>query len=163
MASNDSDHSPLLLGLKDNYSGTRRFHFEAFWSKMQGFQEAVALGWNSVPVGTSPFVVIDAKIKATTRGLQSWSDKSVGHVNTQLALVREVLHQLEIANDRRVLSSEEVWLKSSLKKHSLALDSLKQMIARLRSRISWLREGDANSKLFHLHSRHRKQKISLLS
>jgi hypothetical protein len=97
------------------------------------------------------------------RGLQSWSDKSVGHVNTQLALVREVLHQLEIANDRRVLSSEEVWLKSSLKKHSLALDSLKQMIARLRSRISWLREGDANSKLFHLHSRHRKQKISLLS
>jgi hypothetical protein len=29
MASNDSDHCPLLLGLKDNYSGTHRFHFNS--------------------------------------------------------------------------------------------------------------------------------------
>jgi hypothetical protein len=69
MASNDSDHCPLLLGLKDNYSGTCRFHFEAFWSKMQGFEEAVALGWNSIPAGPCHFAVIDAKIKATMRGL----------------------------------------------------------------------------------------------
>jgi exonuclease III len=30
MASNDSDHCPLLLGLKDNFSGVHQFHFEAF-------------------------------------------------------------------------------------------------------------------------------------
>jgi hypothetical protein len=131
MVSNDFDHCPLLLGLNDNYSGTRRFHFEAFWPKMQGFQEAVALGWNLVPAGPCPFAVIDAKIKATTRGLQSWNDKSVDHVNTQLALAWEVLHQLEIANDGHVLSSEEVWLKNGLKKHSLAPTSVNWMIARL--------------------------------
>jgi hypothetical protein len=32
------------------------------------------------------------------------------------------------------------------------------MIARLCSRIGWLQDGDANAKLFHLHSRHRKRK-----
>jgi hypothetical protein len=34
MASNDSDHCPLLLSIKDNYSGTKHFHFEAFWPKL---------------------------------------------------------------------------------------------------------------------------------
>jgi hypothetical protein len=82
----------------------------------------------------------------------------VGNVNFQLALAREILHQLENANDSRVLTVGERWLKNILKKHSLALGSLKRIIARSRSRISWLQEGDANTKLFHLHARHRKRK-----
>jgi hypothetical protein len=98
------------------------------------------------------------KIKATSRGLQSWSDQVVGRVNFQLALSREILHQFEIAQDSRQLSSGELWLKNNLKKHSLALASLQRTIARLRSRIGWLRDGDANTKLFHLHACHRKRK-----
>jgi hypothetical protein len=35
-ATSDSDHCPLLLGLKDNKVGKRRFHFEAFWPKLEG-------------------------------------------------------------------------------------------------------------------------------
>jgi hypothetical protein len=90
--------------------------------------------------------------------LQSWIDKKVGHVNSQLALACEVLHQLKIVNGRRILSSREIWLKNNLKKHSLALASFQRTIARSRSCIGWLQEGDANTKLFHLHSCHQKRK-----
>lgn len=76
----------------------------------------------------------------------------------QLALAREILHQFEIAQDSLQLSKEELWFKNKLKKHSLALAYLKRTMARLRSRINWLKEGDANTHLFHIHARHRKRK-----
>ena len=158
MASDDSDHCPLLLGLQDNKPGQPRFHFESFWTKLDGFQEAVASAWTSVPAGPCPFLTLNKKFKAVTKGLQSWSDKAVGQVSFQLALAREILHQFEIAQDNRQLSPGEVWLKNNLKKHSLALASLKRTMARLRSRISWLKDGDANTRIFHMHARHRKRK-----
>jgi hypothetical protein len=38
-----------------------------------------------------------AKLKVTTRGLQGWSEKKVGHAVSQLELAKELLHQLEMA------------------------------------------------------------------
>jgi hypothetical protein len=116
LATNDSDHCPLYLGLKDNPSGVRRFHFEAFWPQLQGYQEVVALAWNSVPPSSCPFFTLDAKIKSITKGLQSWSAKNVGNISSQLALAREILLQLEIATNDRALSPSEVWLRNNLKK-----------------------------------------------
>jgi hypothetical protein len=49
-------------------------------------------------------------------------------------------------------------LRNNPKKHSLALASLLHMVARLRSRIDWLKEEDANTWLFHFHARHYKRK-----
>ena len=104
------------------------------------------------------FVTLSNKFKATVKGLQSWSHKKFGHVNSQLGLAREVLHQLKIAQNARILSSKEKWLRDQLKKHSLALSSIQRTIARSRSCINWLSEGDANTTLFHFHARHHKRK-----
>jgi hypothetical protein len=148
----------MILGLHDIKKGKKRFHFESFWPKLDGFQEAVSSAWASVPFGSCPLLSLSVKLKATSRGLQRWSDKRVGHVASQLELARELLHQLKIAQDGRGLSSEESWLRNNLKKHCLALSSLSCTIARLRSRIGWIKEGDANTALFHAHARYRKNK-----
>ena len=100
----------------------------------------------------------ECQFKEVSKGLQSWSDKKIRHINSQLVLAREILHQLEIAQDARVLAAGEIWLKNNLKKHCLALASLKRTIAWLHSRINWLKDGDANTKLFQQHARHRKRK-----
>jgi hypothetical protein len=109
-------------------------------------------------IGSLPLLSLSTKLKATTRGLQSWSDKKVGLVASQLELAKELLHQLQIAQDSRVLAPDEVWLRNNLKKHCLALTSLSRTIARLRSMIGWIKEGDANTALFHAHARYRKSK-----
>jgi hypothetical protein len=158
VATDGSDHCPLLFSLSAIRPGKARFHFEAFWTKLDGFQETIQDAWASVPVSVCPFDTLARKFRSTVRALQSWSHKKVGHVNSQLGLAREVLHQLEIAEHNRQLSNQERWLLNQLKKHSPALLSLQRTIARSRSRICWLDEGDANTALFHSYARHRKRK-----
>lgn len=119
-ASLDSDHCPLILGLRDNMFGKRRFHFESFWTKIEGFHETVEAAWDSVETDNSPFLTLDKKLKVTAKRLQGWSEKRVGHVRSQLALAKELLHRLKMAQDIRTLASAEVWLKNKLKKDHVA-------------------------------------------
>lgn len=120
-ASHDSDHCPLILGLRNNNSGRHRFHFEAFLPKLEGFQDTVHAVWESVGIVNCPYQTLYLKLRKTARSLRAWNDKHVGHIRSQLALAKEVLHKMEIAHDERVLTPAEFWLKNKLKKHSLLL------------------------------------------
>jgi hypothetical protein len=113
----DSDHCPLILGLRYNILGKQRFHFKSFWTKIEGFHETVQAAWDSVETDNSPFLALDKKLKVTAKRLQGWSEKRVGHVRSQLALAKELLHRLEMAQDIRTLTLAEVWLKNKLKKN----------------------------------------------
>lgn len=63
-----------------------------------------------------------------------------------------------MAQDCRQLSPEEQDLWNELKCKSLGLASLARTIARQRSRITFLSEGDANTRFFHLQACHRSRK-----
>lgn len=123
------DHRPLVLGLQDIVAGKRRFHFESFWPCQDGFQETVQAASQSVQHGPCPFVSSANINFVLPVEACSGAKKIVGHINSQLALAREVLHQLEIAQDSRVLLAPEVWLRNKLNKHT--------------------------TELFHIHARHR--------
>ena len=74
-------------------------------------------------------------------------------------MAKEILHRLEIERDSRSLFPAEEWLRRKLKHHILALASLERTVARLRSGLLWLKEGDANSSYFHQHAIYKKRKI----
>lgn len=48
LASIISDHSPLLLDCSPMLTAHRRFHFEDFWLRLDGFHDTVAAAWGSV-------------------------------------------------------------------------------------------------------------------
>jgi len=85
---------------------------------MDGFVEAVETAWNSVQPRHCPVETLSLKLKATARGLQSWSQKKIGHISSQLLMAKEIIHQFDIAQESRNLQPNELWLRNNLKKHS---------------------------------------------
>lgn len=98
------------------------------------------------------FRALDYKFCNTAKVLKQWSQKFVGSIRLQLAVAREVTLKLEQAQERRTLTADELQLRRELKYKCLGLASLAQTIARQRSRINFIAEGDANSKFFHLQA-----------
>ena len=109
-------------------------------------------------LATCPLERLSQKLRRLAKHLQSWGHREVGNVRNQLGLAREVMHRLESAQDNRVLSGDEFWLLGKLKQHCFVYASLERTIARLRSRIKYLKEGDANTKFFHMQARFRKKR-----
>lgn len=111
-----SDHCPLLLSTSTSLGSAKRFRFESFWPKMDGFQEAVAEVWDKGQLPSDPMLRLFQNLKLTVKKLQSWSDSKVGNIKLQILLAKEIMLQLGIAQDSRNLSSPEIWLRKKLKR-----------------------------------------------
>jgi hypothetical protein len=143
LASNCSDHAPLLLRTDNVFCAKKRFHFRCFWPKFPGFLQVVDAAWRCP--------LRDWLLRKTARALRSWSDRSIRNIRLQLELAKEVVLRLEFARDRRSLSTMEESLRQELKLKSLGLALLRRIIARQESRLLWLKEGDAHTHFFHAH------------
>jgi hypothetical protein len=158
LSSSTLDHCPLLLNLALQFSSGKRFRFESFWPKADGFLDTVEGAWASVSSIENPFKWLAIKLSATAKALSSWSDRFIGNNKLQILVANELILKLDVAMESRDLSVEERGLRCLLKRKLLGLASLERTIARHRSRIHWLSEGDACTKFFHLHTNHRKRK-----
>jgi exonuclease III len=153
-----SDHCPLLLDCTLVARGRKRFQFESYWLKLEGFRDVVDSAWTVVDGDPDPFRRLVAKLKRTARRLMSWADKMVGSVKLQLMIAREVVYRLDVAMESRPLTADERALRARLKCTYLGLASLERTMARQRAKVAWLKEGDANTTFFHQHATYRRQK-----
>ncbi|XP_073355257.1 uncharacterized protein [Aegilops tauschii subsp. strangulata] len=142
MGSAVSDHCPLLLDINAYFAYGKRFRFDS-----EG----------------NAFIVLDNKLRATAKALQWWSDRWIGNIWLQIAIALEVITRLDGAMDSRILTDQERGLRNALKKKLLGLCSLQRTIARQRSRLLQLKEGEANTAFFHRQASHRQRKNAILS
>jgi hypothetical protein len=165
LSSSHSDHAPLLLRSAMELPGGRRFRFESFWVKLQGFHDAVAASWGrAVPLRLDALERLDLKLRRVARDLQSWSARRVGSIRDQLLVANEVIIQLDKAQDSRPLSPLELDLRRGLKRRVLGLASLERTIARQRARVEGAADVDASAQFLRIQAskRRRRNHIGLL-
>jgi hypothetical protein len=159
LPSSTSDHCPLLITPLITPKIKPKLRFESFWTNMQGFHEKVQEAWDrEVPHSMNGLATLHVKLSRTTKTLRAWSRSLVPQGKIAMTICREVIGQLEKAQESRQLTTGEWNLIKELKIRILGLAAIERNKAKQKSRITWLQKGDANTRFFQLMVNVRKQR-----
>jgi hypothetical protein len=102
--------------------------------------------------------------KLSNKALKRWNKENVKWTKFVSSIADDVIFSLDVAQDRNLTAAERE-LRRLLKSKLLAFAAIDRIRWRQRSRLTWIREGDANTKFFHLRAngRQRKNHIPLLA
>jgi hypothetical protein len=119
----------------------------------------VEVAWcKRVPHSHNPLASLHIKLSRTAKALKAWSKSLISQCKLAMTICIEVIAQLELAQESRPLSQGERHLIKQLKLRLLGLVAIEKSRAMQKSRITWLRLGDANTKFFHIMANNRRKR-----
>ena len=153
-----SDHCPILLSSDADFKPVRRFWFEQAWIARDDFMDVVLSAWNSVQQHVDPFIHLHVNLTTTAHALTKWSAQFTSDLALRAAITSELIFKLDQAMEKRPLTNDERQFRSMLKMNRLGIEAIQRTQWRQRSRIQWLREGDASTRFFHAKASARRRK-----
>ena len=142
----NSDHNPILLDTHlDLYKGIKPFRFEAMWARDKSSVEIVDQAWALQVEGSHGFC-LSKRFQKVQKDLVQWNKYFFGATRTRIKELEEKITKIQNLDPTQENLALEAFLSAELNEW-LEREELKW---RQKSRELWLKEGDRNSKFFHL-------------
>ena len=125
---------------------------------MDGFQEVVNSAWKRPVTTTSAIRRLHVKLSRVAKDLKKWHKKNFSDLRMQMAVAKEVIGRLDVAEEGRPLTAHERGLRVSLRARIQGIASIIKIRIRQRARLTNIRLGDANLRLFHMRAKGRRRK-----
>ena len=154
-----SDHCLLYLSLKNIIPRKyvkKRFQFEAMWVREDGCKEVVEGAWDPYRGGLG-YSIMD-RLKRCQVSLQSWNWRVFGNVNRVLKQKQERLQLLEGLNCLHEKAEEIKGLRMEINETL----TREEIMWNQRSRASWIKWGDRNTKFFHATASQRRRRNKIV-
>jgi hypothetical protein len=135
LSSSLSDHCPLFLCHHERPVIRESFRFENFWPRVPGIRDVVMGAWNESVPGVSSLNILFFKFQWTAVRRRQCSKKLFGNARIELHMANEIIHRLDLAQDHRELSQEDIVLRRDLKNRVLGVAAVERAHRRQASRM----------------------------
>ncbi|KAL9668390.1 hypothetical protein QQ045_002771 [Rhodiola kirilowii] len=156
-----SDHAAVSLGEEDKNWGIKPFRILNAWLDNPGLKGRIKNSWMASEESGWKGFTIQRKLSRVRRLLSLWNKKDFGDVRVKLSNSKADWERLSLIQESRSLSDEESLKKLALQKLIWQLEIQEERIWRQKSRISWLKSGDQNTKYFHRQATWRSKRNSI--
>lgn len=146
-----SDHYAVLTSIgygarcNERKPISHNFRYEAMWARAPDYTEVVQKSWVQGFDGPINIQSVWANLSRMAGSLQQWSSKTFGSVRKEIKKLEKRLATLRSSGTTSVYSEEE----RSIERKLCELFECEEIMARQRSRVDWLQEGDRNTSFFH--------------
>lgn len=164
ICSSRSDHLPILLrvGSRTEWRPVDErkkslFRYEQMWERKETLQPTIVATWN-MKGPADDLQKICVKLQQMQKELRSWAERDFGSVIRKTAEIRKMISRLWNSPNTAGRQREEIKLTEELDEMLLR----EEIMWRQRSRATYLREGDRNTKWFQRKATWRKKKNSIM-